>query len=83
MGGLGLEGLDRALKWLVVIAVAIIFGIGFWFGRLNGRAYECERMAKEREAYLDSITNRKNQIKDSLYIEYRKQQIYTKYGSRH
>lgn len=80
MGGLDLDGLDRALKWLVMIVVAIIFGIGFWFGRLNGRAYECERMVKEREAYLDSITNRKNQIKDSLYIEYRKQQ---KYGSRH
>lgn len=80
MGELGLDWLDRALKWLVVIAVAIIFGIGFWFGRLNGRAYECERMAKEREAYLDSITNRKNQIKDSLYIEYRKQQ---RYGSRY
>ena len=80
MGGLDLEGLDRALKWLVVIVVAIIFGIGFWFGRLNGRAYECERMSKEQMAYLDSITNRRNQIKDSLYIEYRKQQ---KYGSRH
>lgn len=75
MGGLDLEGLDKALKWLAVIVVAIIFGIGFWFGRLNGRAYECERQTKEIEAYRDSINNRKNQIKDSLYIEYRKQQM--------
>lgn len=83
MGGLDLEGLDRALKWLAVIVVAIIFAIGFWFGRLNGRAYECERMAKEREAYLDSITNRRNQIKDSLYVEYRKQQMWKEYEHRH
>lgn len=75
MDGINLNKTDKYLKWIVLIAIVAIFGIGFWFGRLNGRAYECERMAKAREAYLDSINNRKNQIKDSLYIEYRKQQM--------
>ena len=79
MDGINLSGIDKYLKWVIVIVIAIIFGLGFWFGRLNGRVYECERMAKEQKAFLDSITNRRNQIKDSLYIEYRKQQMWKEY----